>query len=227
MRGSPVALASSGSSPARRAARAAAGAAVASVVLALAPLVRADPAPAPVKPLSADAAREALASQDAPARDPDPSCSRQGVWLGVGAGYALQDFSLPGGHDDAADVAFRAGYRGLPWLGVEFLGEVLTTFDADDSRAADVDGYLVSVNARAIAPLGRVEPWLMAGLGVLDVDTDRRSRRDDFAFRSAAGVDLYLTAHWVLYGEASYLLPTGDVERFDYATFGAGILFRF
>lgn len=181
----------------------------------------------PARRLSADAARESLAVQDGATQDPEADFSRNGAWLGLGGGLALENFSLPGRYDDAVDIAFRAGYRGMPWLAVEMLGEVLTTFDGKDAPNGDVDGFLVSLNARAIAPLGRVEPWLMAGLGVLDVDTDRSSRQEDFAFRSAAGVDLYLNPSWVLYGEASYLLPTGDVDRFDYATFGAGILFRF
>ncbi len=72
-----------------------------------------------------------------------------------------------------------------------------------------------------------IEPYAMIGIGILDIDQDLRHGEDDFAFRGAAGVDFYLTPRWALYGEASYLLGTGDVSDFDYATFGGGLLFRF
>lgn len=175
--------------------------------------------------LSADA----LALQDDEAAPAEPlEYSRPGGYLGVGGAYALQNFSIPGGQDDAASIAFRGGYRGEPWLAVELLGEVLTTFEGTGPLDNDVRGYAVTVNAKVLAPLGRVEPWLEAGVGLLDMDQDRRShRQEDFVFRSAVGLDLHVTPHWAVYGEAAYLLPTGDVERYDYATFGGGLLYRF
>ena len=171
---------------------------------------------------------EALPLQDDSTVDEELSFSREGGYIGVGGSFALENFNVPGGQDDSGSLLFRAGYRGLPNIAVEFLGEVLPGFDGSDSLDNDVNGFAVTINAKLLVPLGRVEPYLMAGIGFLDIDEDRRRhRRDDFAFRSAAGFDFYLTPRWVLYGEAAYMLPTGDVKRFDYATFGGGILFRF
>lgn len=164
-----------------------------------------------------------------PPAEVDLSYSREGAYLGVGGGYAVESFdSNEGDHNDAGSVAFRAGYRGYPYFGVELLGEVLTKFEGTDDLDNDVHGFAVTVNAKGVLPLGRFEPFAMIGIGFLDIDADRRRhRRDDFAFRSAVGVDFYITPHWAAYAEAMYLLPTGEVSNYDLATFGAGILYRF
>lgn len=166
--------------------------------------------------------------QSPPDEVEDLSFSREGAYLGAGGTYAVDDFDIPGDQKDSATIVFRAGYRGYSWLSVDFLGEVITSFEGDDSLDNDVDGYAVTVNARVIAPLGRVEPWVMFGIGFLDMDEDQsRSSDDDLAFRPAAGFDLYLTPHWAIYGEAAYMIGTGDVADYDFATFGGGLLFRF
>ena len=77
-------------------------------------------------------------------------------------------------------------------------------------------------------PFGSGLLLALLAIGFLDIDEDRRdNRREDFAFRPSIGVDVYLTHHLALYGEAAYTLPTGSVRRYDFATFGGGILFRF
>jgi hypothetical protein len=153
--------------------------------------------------------------------------SRPGGYVGVGGSFAVESFSGHGGHSDSGSLIFRAGFRGLPNFGVELLGEVLPEFDGRGSADNDVSAFAVTANGKLLLPLGRVEPFLMAGIGILDVDEEDRSRRDDFAFRGAGGLDVYLSPHWALYGEAAYLLPAGDVDDFDYATFGAGFFVRF
>ena len=163
-----------------------------------------------------------------PARDGEPAFDRPVAYVGIGGTFAHQNFSTPGTQDDSGSIVFRAGYRGNAFLAVELLGEVLPGFDASDAVKNDVSGYAVTFNTKLLLPLGRVEPWVMVGLGFLDINADRyRGDRDDLAFRPAAGVDLHLTPHWALYAEAAYMLPTGSVERFDYATFGGGLLFGF
>ncbi len=164
-------------------------------------------------------------SEQAEEEQEELAYSRSGGYVGVGGGYAVENFSGHGPYDDAASILFRAGYRGLPYVAVDFLGEVLTEFETE--RYRDLDGYSVTVNLRLLLPLGRLEPYASAGLGVLSINPDDTSREEGFAFRSAVGLDLYLTPRWALFGEAAYMLPTGDVKDFDYATFGGGILFRF
>jgi len=156
----------------------------------------------------------------------DVDYSREAAYVGVGGAFAAENFSHRGGHDDTGSILFRAGYRGLPNVAVEFLGEVLPEFQGRGS-GNDVNGFAVTVNGKLLLPLGRLEPYLIAGIGLLDIDEDDRRQRDDFAFRGGVGVDVHLSPHWTIYGEAAYLLPTGEVDDYDYATVGGGILFRF
>jgi len=175
------------------------------------------PEPEPASPV----AEAADAEQD------EPGWSRSGGYFGIGGAFALERFDIEGQQHDSGSVLFRAGYRGLPWLAVELQGEVLPHFEGSGSAENDVSAFQVSVNGKLVLPLGRVEPWAMFGIGILDVDEDEGGRRDDFAFRYGVGADLHLTSRWSLYVEAAYLLPTGSVDRYDYATFGGGLLFRF
>ena len=159
----------------------------------------------------------------------DLAYSREGAYIGLGGAYAVESFdSNEGDHDDAGALVFRAGYRGYPYFAVELLGEVFTKFEGTDDLDNDIHGFAVTLNAKGVLPLGRFEPFAMIGIGFLDIDADRRrDRRDDFAFRSAVGLDFHITPHWVAYAEGMYLLPTGEVSNYDLATFGAGILYRF
>ena len=168
-----------------------------------------------------------LSSSPGRADDDELAYSRAGAYVGLGGSYAQDDFSGPGSYDSSGSILFRAGYRGLPNVAVEFLGEVLPEFQGNGASDGDVDGFAVTVNLKLLAPLWRFEPYAAIGLGILDIDADDRKREDDFVFRFAAGLDLYLTPHWALYGEAVYMLPTGDVDDYAYATFGGGFLYRF
>jgi opacity protein-like surface antigen len=161
------------------------------------------------------------------AEDEELAYSRSGGYVGLGGAFAVELFSAIGDQDDGSAIMFRGGYRGYSWLAVEFLGEVLPQFEGTDSIDNDANGFAVTVNAKLLLPLDRFEPFAMAGIGILNIDQDLRNRKDDFVFRGAVGLDFYLTPHWALYGEAAYMLPTGDVSDFAYSTFGGGILFRF
>jgi hypothetical protein len=174
-------------------------------------------------------AQEAKAEDGAAAESSaeSPDYARNGGWVGLGGAFALEHFDRRGSYEDSGALAFRAGYRGLPNVAVEMLGEVLPHFDGDGSRDGDVDGFLVSVNGKLFLPLGRVEPWVMGGLGFLNINANHRDREDDFAFRFAGGLDAYLTEHWAIYLEAAYVLPTGEISEYRYSTYGAGFLFRF
>ena len=159
----------------------------------------------------------------------DLSYSRPGAYVGLGGAAAIENFaSKEGGHDDSVAIVFRGGYRGSPYLAVELLGEVVTQFEGTDALDNDVHGFAVTLNVKGLLPLGRFEPFAMIGMGLLDIDADRhRDRRDDFAFRSAVGLDFHITRHWAAYAEAMYLLPAGEVSKYKFGTLGAGIVYRF
>jgi hypothetical protein len=157
----------------------------------------------------------------------DAAFSRNGAWVGAGGGFVLEDFDRDGFYDNSGVLSFRAGYRGLPYLAIELLGEVLPEFEGDQASDGDVDGFAVTANGKLFLPLGRFEPWIMGGLGFLDINPDRKAREDDFALRFAAGLDCYLAPRWALYFETAYVLPTGKVSDYRYSQYSTGLLFRF
>jgi hypothetical protein len=150
-----------------------------------------------------------------------------GAWVGVGGAFALENFEHRGSYEDSGTLSFRAGYRGLPNVAVELLGEVLPQFEANGAADGDLDGYIVTANGKLYLPLGRVEPWAMAGVGFLSIDPKHSKSHESIAFRFSSGFDVALTRHVSIYLEAAYVLPTGDVEDYAYSTYGAGVLFRF
>jgi hypothetical protein len=188
--------------------------------------VEAEETPTADEPRATD---ESVESAEEPGSgNADPlAYARPGAWLGVGGAFALEHFDRDGSYDDSGVLSFRAGYRGTPHLAVELLGEVLPEFEGDGARDGDVRGFLVTANGKIFLPGGFAEPWLMTGIGFLDIDANHRQREDDIAFRFAAGLDAYLTPHWAIYLEAAYILPTGDVSDYRFSTYGAGLLFRF
>ena len=58
------------------------------------------------------------------------------------------------------------------------------------------------------------------GLGV-------REKGEGFAARFGGGVDIYLSSNIVFVFEGGYVLPTGDVDGLDYASFAVGFQYRF
>jgi hypothetical protein len=85
-----------------------------------------------------------------------------------------------------------------------------------------------------------VQPFLLVGLGVLTVEVDGSPvevspgvfqglsvKETDFAARFGAGFEVYATEHIIINLGASYVLPAGNLEHFDYVSVEWGFLYRF
>jgi len=177
---------------------------------------------------------------------------RSGWYLGVGGVFAFEDLGgdaaqlgLPNppypsqfepDFDDSAGVNIRAGYRFAPRVAVEFQYEWLEGFD--DNGAAprlEVDSSLLTLDAKFFALTGRVQPYARAGVGVhfanLEIVNDDFDKpwedSTGFAARFGVGIDYYLTPHWALALEGSYVVSTGDTKHFDYGGLLFGAQYRF
>ena len=179
------------------------------------------------------------------AREPD--YDRTGPYLGVGAAFAWDDFdNLIGDLDPDMAYGFDAwgGYRFLSFLAAELQIEYLKGFDAQREFWLDitnppilfsrrkVDGEAVTFtgNLKAHLPLGRFQPFILAGVGLGYVEFDVAGR--DFndtalAARFGGGLDFYLTDALALQVSSSYVLQTGDLDGFDYVSLIAGLQYRF
>ena len=161
--------------------------------------------------------------------------ARNGVYLGLGGSYVLEDFDyssdLLGDVDNGWGVHLRVGYRFMANFSVEFSAELLEGLDAS-SFGEELDALTLGVNGKVYLETGRLQPFLMLGVGMMRADRPKRngaslSEYNAFAARFGGGLDIYATEQLVVSLEASYVLPDGDLEGLGYGSFGWGLQYRF
>jgi opacity protein-like surface antigen len=172
---------------------------------------------------------------------PSPSSqSRQGIYVGIGGLYAMENFDRDAALNDpltpldidgkdTGGPQLRLGYRFHP----RFSGELLFQYYADfnlstgtNSIDDDFGGWTLTANVKAYGLLGRIQPYGVLGLGALVFD-EKQGSDSAFAMRLGGGLDLYLTDSIVFDVEIAYVLPTGSIDDLPFATFGAGIQYRY
>ena len=195
------------------------------------------------------------AAAEAPAPPAEPIVDRSGPFLGLGISYFLEEFPgadvTSGGrpystdYDNSWGFNLRGGYRFNDYLATEAVLEYADGYSSkstlpnligvekdtiDDSRWS-ID---FAVNAKAILPLGRFEPYVSGGIGFLYMNElnieeawvpspdgptiEKNSQSDDpvvFMGRVAAGVDFAITDTFGVFAEAAYLLPTSSMSDYN------------
>ena len=166
--------------------------------------------------------------------------------------------------DDSGGLNARLGYRMASWFAAELAYEWIDRYDVEvggdlgpgggalSGRLYDIEGHTLTANARLIAPIWRIQPYLLLGVGVSAYDVDRgpianalEAQDDDieiesgrsaaFAGRAGLGLDLHLTQNIVLQAEGTALFTTQDFETPDegaiddlyYLSLSAGLQYRF
>ena len=159
--------------------------------------------------------------------------SRNGVYIGAGGMYAIENFSDTGGlsFDDSAGFNFRLGYRLHPHIAIEAEGERAIGFDLKQATL-DIETWMATLNAKVFAFTGRIQPFGIIGIGAMNAKADSpllisSVNETDLAFRFGGGSDFYVTKNWVVNLEGSYVLPTGDVQDVNYISLGGGLQYRF
>jgi opacity protein-like surface antigen len=164
-------------------------------------------------------------------------------------GPAVSGFDV----DPAPGYALRAGYRFHPNFAVELRFEGLNEIDVSvkdarrpvgenrgTSTVAQISGWTVTADAKAYLLTGRVEPFVVVGVGAIDINVENKSdpialvtvnledrEGTEFAGRVGGGIDFHLTDRFALVFAASYVLPAGNLERYEYVSFDWGIQYRF
>ncbi len=99
---------------------------------------------------------------------------------------------------------------------------------------AETEAITASGAAHRILPLGSWQPYLTAGIGVMDAEvTDTRSlggvaqEVTELVCRFGGGLDFYFTEHIVGRASIGYYIPGDKLHELDYVSFGAGIQYRF
>ena len=187
------------------------------------------------------------------AADDAADLARTGFYLGLGAVYAIENFTLRSddlgmaailgpdidpNFDDSQGVHVIAGYRAHPLLGFEFLYEFLEGFDSTSGpRQLEIDSHLVVVNAKIYPLEGCLQPFVLFGVGthiinseiVRDPTVSKPFQTDaGFVTRVGGGLDYYATDHLVVEAEGSYMLGSGGILRgANYGALALHFLYRF
>ena len=78
---------------------------------------------------------------------------------------------------------------------------------------------------------GKVQPYFIGGIGFLELNGSvfgiQVASGSDLFVKGGVGIDTYISDHILLYVEAAYNYPTGDIKRADFIPVLAGIQFRF
>lgn len=171
--------------------------------------------------------------QTAEEENKDPS--RSGPLLGVGALYGLDNFSnLPFGTDGSGGFSLHAGYRFNKWISSELRMDDFVQFDAHAGGVdvGEVNGWYLGLDQKAYLLHGRFQPFLLAGLGYLVMETSNNAgtnpnKTDDgCGLHFGGGLDIYATEKVVVTTDISYVLGVGDVDDYGVTVFGLGLLYR-
>ncbi len=175
----------------------------------------------------------------------DNPYARNGIYVGlagaVGVDVAAKDElenQLRARVDvkEAIGLQFHLGYRFHPRIAAEYQFEWITDADIDiegvpfGTAALKLERWTNTANAKAYLGTGSVQPFLLVGLGLMHVEVDGSGvseKEHGFAARFGGGLEVYATEHIVIDVNASYVLPAGDVDDFDYVSVGWGFLVRF
>ena len=169
--------------------------------------------------------------------------AREGFYMGLGAHFALENFDkdpaveVPGSDsditaDDAGGIEIRAGYRIHPRFASELLFQYYWGFEVRDRAGAlpgvndKFDGWTMTLNGKLYPFLGRIQPYALAGLGGIVFD-DKQGDDKGFVARMGGGLDFYVSDRFVLDLEIAYLFPGGSISEFQFATFSAGLQYRY
>ena len=161
--------------------------------------------------------------------------NRTGPYLSLAGVWGVEEFDNSNNIsiDDSGGVNARVGYRALPWLSVEAVGEYMVNFNMDfGSDNGDLSMWNVGANLRLNLPTDLIQPYLIVGGGYLGADLkgaccgNGQDGHGGFA-RIGAGMEFYPWAHVGLDGGVGYVIPTGEVDDLRYLSITAGVIYRF
>jgi opacity protein-like surface antigen len=173
-------------------------------------------------------------AEQGPANDFD----REGLYLGAGAGYALDawrnDLSIYP-TEGTWDVNLVLGYRVSKWAALDIRVEYAHDFLKDSETSSGAITSTVNVKAYPLAEIldNRYQPYLTGGIGAMATIVGESGTPGlpgstaDWAFRVGGGADIYITRNWAVNLELAYIAPVADVRDYNYASFGAGFMYRF
>jgi opacity protein-like surface antigen len=171
------------------------------------------------------------------AEPPPPDYARDGLYLATGALYAAEDINiganadlppfLKGNIGSSWGFDARAGYRFHPHFAwdaqFQYMNDFTSSVGGVDIQR--IDAQALSLNLKANALTGRIQPYFLGGIGFLRLHG--ASVFNEFAGRIAGGIDGYINENVVLYAEAGYIMPNADLADFRLIPVSFGVQYRF
>ena len=165
--------------------------------------------------------------------DDESSFSREGAYVGVYGIKSYERFDTGGSGVSVGDsdlgIGAKVGYRFSGNVALEVVGENVTGFSVEDSNVeSDLDLMNFGVIGKYYLGTERIQPYLLAGIGLARADVRDFNYDDDGGFfRFGLGLDVYITANIALFGEANYNRMIGGVDDLDHVDLQVGVMFRF
>jgi len=133
-----------------------------------------------------------LAAPTAMAAAQESQYARTGPYVGTGLALGFDNFDGVGNLDLSTGIGFDiwGGFRIIPTLAVEAQIEYI---DRINIGPAELDVFTFTANVKGYLLTGRVQPFLLAGIGASVWDANVVSSASGFSARFGGGVDFYLT----------------------------------
>jgi hypothetical protein len=154
---------------------------------------------------------------------------RKGWFVDLAGTYALPNYEhelepAEVSVDSSLGVSGDIGYRCHRYFSTAVEVEKVMGFEEEpEVGTADFDPLAVTTNFKAHLPVGRFQPFALAGGGMV---TDTRDAKA-IVLRFGAGLDFYATKHIVLNFGIDYVVPLHDLKDHDYTSVGWGVQYRF
>ena len=135
--------------------------------------------------------------------------ARNGGYLAIGGTYAVDNSRIKEFTENSVGINAKLGLRFAPNIAVEAQFEHVSGFDVAVSGTAlgAVEPWALTANAKGILLTGRIQPYLVAGMGMVRAKLADSSGTlgtlglpstrhiSGFAMRLGGGVDVYTTEH--------------------------------
>jgi hypothetical protein len=176
----------------------------------------------------------ATQAQAEPQRQAEDDFSSSGLYAGLGFAVGFENFDTVRSDLAGTPVGFDSwlGYRVIPNLAAELELGYLNGFEPGGPGPSSVglDVLAFTGNLKAYLLTGRVQPFVLVGIGLTDYIASVPGLTDhetELAARFGGGIDVYLTESFALQLKSSYMLTTRDLDGLDYVdlTFGGQIRF--
>lgn len=153
---------------------------------------------------------------------------------------SLVGFELDSRHSGGVRgvIGRRCHERVAVELDIQWMAPFEGKIETPEAVLVDVDLDIVTatVNTKAYALTGRLQPYGLLGVGTIAIITTSKNRADskggekdtgNLVVRGGGGVDFYVDRHWVVNLEASYLWSATNLDYFDFFTLSTGVTYRF